>query len=82
MRALIILLMVLASSCSSVYMVPELNTCGVVVKESDVRMEEGDKMYLVRITRNKFIEHPTYKRYQIGDTICFRSRIKNLNTNE
>ena len=50
MRVILVLLMVAASSCCSIYMVPELNTCGVVIKERDCRMEEGDKLYLVQIT--------------------------------
>lgn len=79
---LIILVLFSATSCCSVYMVPELNTCGVVVNEKECKMEEGDKMYLVQITKKVFIEHPTYKRYRVGDTICFKSSIKNLNTNE
>ena len=78
MRALIILLMVTATSCCSVYMVPELNTCGVVINEKDCKMEEGDKMYLVKIEKKFYIEHPTYKRYKVGDTICFKSSIKNF----
>jgi len=78
MRTLILLLMVMATSCCSVYMVPELNTCGVVVNVKDCKMEEGDKMYLVKITKKDFIEHPTYKRYGIGDTICFKSTIRNF----
>ena len=78
MRALILLLMFTATSCCSVYMVPELNTCGVVIKERDCRMEEGDKLYLVQITEKSYIEHPTYKRYRVGDTICFKSTIKNF----
>ena len=78
MRALILLLMFTATSCCSVYMVPELNTCGVVIKERDCKMEEGDKMYLVKITEKSYIEHPTYKRYRVGDTICFESTIRNF----
>ena len=79
MRNLVLALIVLgASSCCSVYMVPELNTCGVVIKERDCRMEEGDKLYLVQITEKSYIEHPTYKRYRVGDTICFKSTIKNF----
>ena len=78
MRVILALLMVAASSCCSVYMVPELNTCGVVIKERDCRMEEGDKLYLVKITEKTYIEHPTYKRYRVGDTICFKSTIKNF----
>ena len=65
MRALILPLMFTATSCCSVYMVPELNTCGVVIKERDCKMEEGDKMYLVKITEKNYIEHPTYKRYRV-----------------
>jgi hypothetical protein len=78
MKGILALLMVAASSCGSVYMVPELNTCGVVINEKDCRMEEGDKMYLVQISKKNFIEHPTYKRYRVGDTICFKSTIKNF----
>jgi hypothetical protein len=79
MRGLVLALIVLAaSSCCSIYMVPELNTCGVVIKERDCRMEEGDKLYLVQITEKTYIEHPTYKRYRVGDTICFKSTIKNF----
>jgi hypothetical protein len=59
-------------------MIPELNTCGVVIKERDCKMEEGDKMYLVKITKRDYIEHPTYKRYRVGDTICFKSTIRNF----
>ena len=78
MRVILVLLMVAASSCCSIYMVPELNTCGVVIKERDCRREEGDKLYLVQITEKTYIEHPTYKRYRVGDTICFKSTIKNF----
>ena len=78
MRIILALLMLAVSSCCSVYMVPELNTCGVVIKERDCRMEEGDKLYLVQITEKTYIEHPTYKRYRVGDTICFKSTIKNF----
>ena len=78
MRVILVLLVVAASSCCSIYMVPELNTCGVVIKERDCRMEEGDKLYLVQITEKTYIEHPTYKRYRVGDTICFKSTIKNF----
>ena len=78
MRVILALLMLAASSCCSVYMVPEMNTCGVVIKERDCRMEEGDKLYLVQITEKTYIEHPTYKRYRVGDTICFKSTIKNF----
>ena len=78
MRVILALLMLAVSSCCSVYMVPELNTCGVVIKERDCRMEEGDKLYLVQITEKTYIEHPTYKRYRVGDTICFKSTIKNF----
>ena len=59
-------------------MVPELNTCGVVINEKDCKMEEGDKLYLVKIEKKLYIEHPTYKRYKVGDTICFKSSIKNF----
>ncbi len=74
MRGLILALIVLgASSCCSVYIAPDMNTCGVVVRERDCNMEEGDKMYLVRITKRKYINHPTYKRYSVGDTLCFKA---------
>jgi len=74
MRNLILSLIVLgASSCCSIQMVSDMNTCGVVIKEEDCKMEEGDKMYLVRITKKKYYNHPTYKRYKIGDTVCFNA---------
>lgn len=35
MRVILVLLVVAASSCCSIYMVPELNTCGGVIKERE-----------------------------------------------
>lgn len=79
MRALLIILVLFsAPSCCSVYMVPELNTCGVIVRKKKCRMESGDKIYRVKITKGVFIKHPTNKSHQIGDTICFKSTVYNF----
>lgn len=77
MRGLVLALIVLgASSCCSVYTVTDLNTCGVVRDFRTVTSPDGDMAYFVEIdpTDRFFIHYITYKRFQIGDTVCFKAR--------
>lgn len=76
MRGLVLALIVLgASSCCSVYTVTDLNTCGVVRDFRTVTSPDGDMTYFVEIdpTDKFFIHYTTYKRFQIGDTVCFKA---------
>lgn len=76
MRGLVLALIVLAaSSCCSVYTVTDLNTCGVVRDFRPVASPDGDMTYFVEINPADkfFIHYTTYKRFQIGDTVCFKA---------
>jgi hypothetical protein len=76
MRGLVLLLMVVASSCCSVYTVTDLNTCGVVRDFRTVaNSPDGDMLYFVEIdpADRFFIHYTTKKRFQIGDTVCFKA---------
>jgi len=76
MRNLVLALIVLgASSCCSVYSVTDLNTCGVVRDFRPVTSPDGDMTYFVEIdpADKFFIHYTTYKRFQIGDTVCFKA---------
>jgi hypothetical protein len=76
MRNLVLALIVLgASSCCSVYSVTDLNTCGVVRGFRPVTSPDGDMTYFVEIdpADKFFIHYTTNKRFQIGDTVCFKA---------
>ena len=76
MKSLILLLLAVAvSSCCSVYSVTDLNTCGVVRDFRTVTSPDGDVTYFVEIdpTDKFFIHYTTNKRFQIGDTVCFKA---------
>lgn len=76
MKSLILLLLAVAvSSCCSVYTVTDLNTCGVVRDFRPVTSPDGDVTYFVEIdpTDRFFIHYTTNKRFQIGDTVCFKA---------
>ena len=76
MRGLVLVLIVLAaSSCCSVYTVTDLNTCGVVRDFRTVTSPDGDMTYFVEIdpADRFFIHYTTYKRFQIGDTVYFKA---------
>jgi hypothetical protein len=76
MRNLVLALIVLgASSCCSVYSVTDLNTCGVVRDFRPVTSPDGDMTYFVEIdpADKFFIHYTTSKRFQIGDTVCFKA---------
>jgi hypothetical protein len=77
MRNLVLALIVLgASSCCSVYTVTDLNTCGVVRDFRTVaNSPDGDMLYFVEIAPADrfFIHYTTNKRFQIGDTVCFKA---------
>jgi hypothetical protein len=76
MRNLVLALIVLgASSCCSFYSVTDLNTCGVVRDYRTVTSPDGDMTYFVEIdpADRFFIHYTTNKRFQIGDTVCFKA---------
>ena len=76
MRNLVLALIVLgASSCCSVYSVTDLNTCEVVRDFRPVTSPDGDMTYFVEIdpADKFFIHYTTNKRFQIGDTVCFKA---------
>ena len=76
MKSLILLLLAVAvSSCCSVYTVTDLNTCGVVRDFRPVTSPDGDMTYFVEIdpADRFFIHYTTNKRFQIGDTVCFKA---------
>jgi hypothetical protein len=76
MRNLVLALIVLgASSCCFVYSVTDLNTCGVVRDFRPVTSPDGDMTYFVEIdpADKFFIHYTTNKRFQIGDTVCFKA---------
>jgi hypothetical protein len=76
MKNLVLALIVLgASSCCSVYSVTDLNTCGVVRDFRPVTSPDGDMTYFVEIdpADKFFIHYTTSKRFQIGDTVCFKA---------
>lgn len=76
MKSLVLLLLAVAvSSCCSVYTVTDLNTCGVVRDFRPVTSPDGDVTYFVEIdpTDRFFIHYTTNKRFQIGDTVCFKA---------
>lgn len=76
MKSLILLLLAVAvSSCCSVYPVTDLNTCGVVRDFRTVTSPDGDMTYFVEIdpADKFFIHYTTNKRFQIGDTVCFKA---------
>ena len=76
MKSLILLLLAVAvSSCCSVYTVTDLNTCGVVRDFRTVTSPDGDMTYFVEIdpADRFFIHYTTNKRFQIGDTVCFKA---------
>ena len=76
MRNLVLVLIVLgASSCCSVYSVTDLNTCGVVRDFRPVTSPDGDMTYFVEIdpADKFFIHYTTNKRFQIGDTVYFKA---------
>ena len=75
MKGILVLLMVAASSCCSVYTVTDLNTCGVVRNFKPVESPDGDMTYFVEIdpADRFFIHYTTNKRFQIGDTVCFKA---------
>jgi hypothetical protein len=76
MKSLVLLLLAVAvSSCCSVYTVTDLNTCGVVRDFRPVTSPDGDVTYFVEIdpTDKFFIHYTTNKRFQIGDTVCFKA---------
>jgi hypothetical protein len=76
MKSLILLLLAVAvSSCCSVYSVTDLNTCGVVRDFRTVTSPDGDMTYFVEIdpADKFFIHYTTNKRFQIGDTVCFKA---------
>ena len=76
MKSLVLLLLAVAvSSCCSVYTVTDLNTCGVVRDFRTVTSPDGDMTYFVEIdpADRFFIHYTTNKRFQIGDTVCFKA---------
>ena len=76
MKSLVLLLLAVAvSSCCSVYTVTDLNTCGVVRDFRPVTSPDGDMTYFVEIdpADRFFIHYTTNKRFQIGDTVCFKA---------
>jgi hypothetical protein len=56
-------------------MVTDLNTCGVVRDFKPVESPDGDVTYFVEIDpADRFsIHYTTFKRFQIGDTVCFKA---------
>jgi hypothetical protein len=74
MRGLVLALIILgASSCCSVYTLTEINCCGEIVSQRSVVSEDGDMEYTAKIARRKYMSYTTFKRFQIGDTVCFKA---------
>jgi len=74
MRGLVLTLIVLgASSCCSVYTLTEINCCGKIVSQRAVVSDDGDIQYTAKIARRKYMSYTTFKRFQIGDTVCFKA---------
>lgn len=74
MRVLILLLMVAASSCCSVYTLTEIDCCGQITNSKPIVSEDGDMIYTVKVDKSHYIEYTTHGRFRQGDTICFTAK--------
>ena len=76
MRALILLLMVTATSCCSIYTVPEFNTCGDVVKRKKDSNSQLAKRHVVKIDQWTYVELQGDSTWEVGDTVCIKVTVK------
>lgn len=72
MRVILVLLMVAASSCCSIYTVPEFNSCGVVVKRKKDLNSQLVKCHVVKIDPRTYIELQGDSVWKVGDTVCIK----------